>query len=545
MLENRSFDHLLGYLDHPSPHFDGITAENGSNPIDVDNPDVGTVHASRHSRLRLRVDPDHAHEAVMTQLRDAAGKPNQGFVTSYTLKATDMSAGSRKARRARFIIVGVIALALVVAVVAALLHHFLWTAAAMGSAFLAVWVRIHYVEAPNHFPHDGPRIMRCRTPSSVPALSDLARHFAVCTRWFCSVPGETWPNRQFAHAATSHGTVDIEFRPYTDRTIFELLEDGLGDPMHDWRIFYDGPAQALCYPALWKDPEHIGRWYEIQDLYRQITEGDLPAYSFVEPNHGYIGRSYNQHPGSNKRSNADFRRADRFIASIYEALRTKYELFSETLLIVTYDEHGGTFDHVPPPAATPPDEYRRRFPFDRYGPRVPAILISPWIPDGRVVRRTLDHASIPASLRERFVPSVGALTARDANAQTFLDVLSLDEQRPRDTLPNLARTAWRPKAVWTPIQVFQGWWRGIGAPMDSSLKGLAQLARLVDEALPEVVDDGATLQELGVDWSPTITVDEPGILPPISGTNRPRAARAVKRFGELAAAARSNRGTPG
>ncbi|MDQ2914429.1 MAG: hypothetical protein M3T56_14385 [Chloroflexota bacterium] len=406
MFENRSFDHVLGFLAHPDPNFRGVRFGDHHNVA----PD-GTVVPVTNDGQPHFADPDHSHEGVMDQLAGYGGVPsNGGFVRSYaTLR-----------------------------------------------------------------PSEGHQVMRCLDPArQAPMLAQLAREFAVCDNWFSSVPGETWPNRNFAHAATSDSTANIELGFYNDRTIFELIES----PASAWRIYHEGMAQVWCFRELWRKPSwmesrvgrrpRIGNWYGYADFFAHVASGDLPAYSFVEPVHiespGMTERTNSQHPNNNRAGPRDFYAGDQFIGAIYESLRAQPALFAKTLLVITYDEHGGFYDHVPPPAAVPPGDplgrgisrqvlglmrrlldRRQRavagpaFGFDRLGVRIPAVLVSPWIRPGTVVHTQLEHASIPATLRALFRPSSSPLTARDRAANTFHEVVrDSGLQAPRADLPVL------------------------------------------------------------------------------------------------------------
>ena len=104
--------------------------------------------------------------------------------------------------------------------------------------------------------------MRCQPPERVPVLSTLALEFAVCTRWFCSVPGETWPNRNFVHSATSDGTTIIVTRFYENQTIFELLEKA----GKTWRIYYDDTPQVWAFKHLWDTPDQASNWFRFADF---------------------------------------------------------------------------------------------------------------------------------------------------------------------------------------------------------------------------------------------------------------------------------------
>ena len=215
MLENRSYDHLLGYVPHPDPSFDGLAGRTFTNPGWGRGP---AVAVSPDAKQVLPVGPDHSHDAVLEQLALRRGTPrNRGFVRSYERKGRGLDPP------------------------------------AFGGLLgpLANLARRLRAGAGQAVTGRGPLVMASQPPGNVPVLATLAREFAVCSRWFCSVPGETWPNRNFAHAATSDGQTEIEVRPYTNRTIFELLEDhGV-----DWRIYYDDTPQVWAFPALWDTAE--------------------------------------------------------------------------------------------------------------------------------------------------------------------------------------------------------------------------------------------------------------------------------------------------
>src|SRR5215472_12173796 len=178
MLENRSFDHLLGYVQHPDPTaFDGLL---GAGPFANPGWRGGPVAASPSAKQVLPAGPDHSHDAVMRQLTLTAGKPtNQGFVRSYERKC-------RGRDQVRF-------------------------GGLLGP--LVNW--LHGLSSSGHaVTGRGPLVMACQPSEHVPVLARLACEFAVCTRWFCSVPGETWPNRNFTHAAKSDANTVNQTRPY-------------------------------------------------------------------------------------------------------------------------------------------------------------------------------------------------------------------------------------------------------------------------------------------------------------------------------------------
>ena len=168
-----------------------------------------------------------------------------------------------------------------------------------------------------------------------------------------------------------------------------------------------------------------------------VAAGTLPAYSFVEPDHGYgAGDGNSQHPGNNTVKGDSFLAGERLMARIYDALAANPALFAKTLFLVTYDEHGGFFDHGPLHRVVPPDDHldRSGFDFSWSGVRVPAVAVSPLIPAGTVDATFYDHASIPATVRKQFAPGTPPLTRRDAEANDLLDHLPLLPE-PRTDLP--------------------------------------------------------------------------------------------------------------
>lgn len=185
MLENRSFDHMLGFLDHPDPAFDGLRPSAQHNDDSQGNHIPATDDGAPRG-----VDPDHSHEGALRQL-GAYGDvvENGGFASDYERRLATLGKKTPE-----------------------------WAKQAS--------------------PAD---VMRCLDPKlRCPVLATLALEFAVCQRWFSSVPGETWPNRNFAHAATSDSTVNIELGFYWDPTIFELIAKRGAS----WHIYFDGPPQV-------------------------------------------------------------------------------------------------------------------------------------------------------------------------------------------------------------------------------------------------------------------------------------------------------------
>jgi phospholipase C len=270
-------------------------------------------------------------------------------------------------------------------------------------------------------------IMGVFPPAMLPVLSGLARGYAVCDHWFASVPTETMPNRAFACAATSQGRVDDKTHSFTVPSIFGQLSKS----KVSWAVYgYDAPPLTRQnFPDTVSAPdENFGLF---TDFKKAAAAGTLAAFTFLEPSWGATGNS--QHP------NYDVALGEKLIHDVYSAVRNGPG-WHQTLLIVTYDEHGGCYDHVAPPqGAVPPDNSvgEDSFDFKRFGPRVPTVLVSPLIEAGTVFRvaagtMPLDHTSILRTVEARW--GLPNLTARDAAAQDVSAVLALTTPRTDDPL---------------------------------------------------------------------------------------------------------------
>jgi phospholipase C len=389
MLENRSFDHMLGFLyagaGNVSPAgqpFEGLTGQEsnpGSKGTAVQVFEIDPTDANAY--FMPGADPGEGYKSTNSQLfgtTDAPTPPaatNNGFVMdfAYTLR------WEKKEK---------------------------WSILAGTTA------------------ND---IMGIFTPATLPVLSGLASGYAVCDYWFGSVPTETLPNRAFVCAATSQGHMDDKTTSFTCPSIFGLLtNNNIG-----WGIYgYDqDPLTRQDFTDITNAPDsNFGLFTDFQAA---AAAGTLPAYTFLEPDFSASGNS--QHP------NYNVALGEQLIHDVYYALRNGPS-WNDTLLIITYDEHGGCYDHVPPPSgATPPDNSAGEYGFDftRFGPRVPAVLVSPLIAPGTVFRVSsgavpLDHTSILKTVETRW--NLSALTARDAAAPDLGDVLTLSAPRTDDPL---------------------------------------------------------------------------------------------------------------
>ncbi len=370
MLENRSFDHMLGFLDHAG--LEPVTEHplpNPDDPVEPGSPTHAPFALADYDSLSF--DPKHGYPDVMAQLTASEGPwqtpysfTNTGFAWNYHLRRG----------------------------------------------------------AP------GEEVLGCYTPELLPILYTLAREYAVCSRWHSSLPSETWPNRLFAHAATSDNLVTNVERRYTNRTIFEALSSA----GHHWQIYAGDIPQVAAFSELYF---HDGgfRFSRLSEFFEHAREGRLRGYSFIEPRH-FGSAVSSQHPRANVLL------GEKLIRDVYAALASNKKTWSTSVLIVTYDEHGGFFDREHPPAAVPPrpaaSDPEFGFRFDLLGPRVPAVVVSPFIEAGTVFDEVLDHTSIAATLRAIF-GFEETLTDRDAKASGVEALLTREDGRSPVDLPEV------------------------------------------------------------------------------------------------------------
>ncbi|TKV90118.1 hypothetical protein SEVIR_9G007400v4 [Setaria viridis] len=386
--ENRSFDHMLGWMKKSiNTDIDGVTGDE-TNHVDASDPSSRAVRFSDRSQY-VDPDPGHSIQAIYEQVygvafADAAATP----ITPPGVPAPPMSGFVQQAEKEK--------------------------------------------------PGMADTVMSGFLPDAVPVYRELVREFAVCDRWFASVPASTQPNRLFVHSATSHGLVSNDTKQLVwglpQRTIF----DNLHDQGFSFGIYYQYPPSTLFYRNL-RQLKYAGNFHPFDlDFRRHCREGKLPNYVVVEQRYFDLKIL----PGNDDHPSHDVAEGQRFVKEVYEALRSGPQ-WGEALLVITYDEHGGFYDHVPTPAAgvPSPDGIASAppfcFQFDRLGVRVPALLVSPWIEPGTVLHgppsgpyptSEFEHSSIPATVKKIFNLD-GFLTRRDAWAGTFDSVLTRDTPR--------------------------------------------------------------------------------------------------------------------
>ncbi len=347
MMENRSFDHLLGDFKGIDASCDGVdpnkSRELGPNDLDLWLPN------------RLPFDPGHEFENVKRQLGGNLAQPS---MTGFEQDVLCSFAGRDE------------------------------YSAHLQKMTKSVMSYVPFGKSP--------------AQDLLPGIQGLARNFVVCDRWFSSMPGPTWPNRFFALMGSAHGRVKMPDN-WTDipealetfcaqickHSIFSLMDQaGL-----EARVYSD------CALPLSLMAKGCGKPGSINEFEEDVSADRLPAFSWIEPDYSYQGSDGNsQHPPEH------LAYGDAFISRIFNRIATCKQVWEKTLFVLLYDEHGGFYDHVPPPACVAPDSIPAdvNFDFTRLGVRVPAILASPWL-EQRVDKTDFyDHTSLLAFVCDRF-----------------------------------------------------------------------------------------------------------------------------------------------
>lgn len=380
MLENRSFDHMLGFMKSPSYALDGLDGtelnrDSTSEPVRVNN-------EARYSG-DLPADPSHDFEDVMQQMF--------GTQTPASGQQPDMSGFVQNYER-----------------------------------FTGDTVRAH-------------SIMNCFDPGNLPVLATLARTYAVCDRWYSSVPGPTLPNRVYAHAGTSRGRLDLspDFLGGF-HTVYEVLFNNRVSST----IFYEDWTAALSFEGLLlhNQAQYFAEYARFPEL---VKQNKLPSYCFIEPRYNPLDANgvslpaNDQHPPDH-----DVAEGEQFIRTVYTDLRRNDDVWKSSILAIVYDEHGGLYDHAAPPSCISPDDIScpsPPFDFTQLGPRVPAVIVCPYVQRGQIDHANVyDHTSLIATAMRLFVPQSwpsAVLGKRAQAAKTFDLMLDLD-MAPRMEVPN-------------------------------------------------------------------------------------------------------------
>lgn len=358
MLENHSFDQMLGALQEFDDAIDGVTSQSAATRSNA-RLDGRLVFQAPTKERQMKFDPHHEQVDALAHLQNNNG----GFVSRFELAYKDCTDA------------------------------------------------------------DLQDVMGYYPLNFLPALHTLGREFTVCDRWFSSLPGPTWPNRFFALSGTCNGQPimpsgieQLEPHWYTEQNQ-DTIFDRLNDVNRRWKIyFYDFPS-ALVLKQL-RAPHNLESFEPIDNFFKAANTASesspFPEFVFIEPQ--YFGVAQNDdHPPHN------VMKAEKLIADVYNALRGNPGLWAKTLLVVVYDEHGGFYDHVPPGPTVAPDSKTSAYAFDRFGVRVPAILVSPHCAR-RVEKTIFDHTSLLRYLADKwgFAP-LGERSARANSIAVAID----------------------------------------------------------------------------------------------------------------------------
>lgn len=383
VMENRSFDHMLGWLKRLNPEIDGVTGREW-NPLNASDPNSERVYFRDDAEF-IDPDPGHSFQAIREQIfggNDSSADPAP--MNGFAQQAERMEGGFSKT------------------------------------------------------------VMSGFRPEIVSSFTSLAMEYGICDRWFAAVPTSTQPNRFYIHSATSHGEMSNVKKDlvegFPQKTIFDSIEEsGLS-----YGIYYQNIPATLFFQNL-RRLKSVKNFHKFElSFKRHAKEGKLPNYVVVEQRYFDLRAC----PANDDHPSHDVYRGQMLVKQVYETLRASPQ-WNEMLFVITYDEHGGFYDHVPTPVKNVPNpdgmdghisEYS--FSFDRLGVRVPTIFVSPWInkgtvlhgPDGPTPFSQFEHSSLPATVKKLFNLQSDFLTMRDAWAGTFESIL-FERETPRTDCP--------------------------------------------------------------------------------------------------------------
>ncbi|KAJ4979714.1 hypothetical protein NE237_010494 [Protea cynaroides] len=397
VMENRSFDHMLGWMKKLNPEINGVDGTQ-SNPHSTTDPNSPLVFFKDQSHY-VDPDPGHSFQAIREQIfgsdnTSASPAPMNGFAQQ---------------------------------------------AASMSNT-------TDYAQA----------VMNGFQPDKVAVYKALVSEFAVFDRWFASVPSSTQPNRLYVHSGTSQGATSnkplLLALGYPQRTIFEQLDDA----GYSFGIYFQNIPATLFYRNLRK-LKYLTKLKSYDWSFKKdAAAGKLPNYVVVEQRY----MDSKAKPATDDHPSHDVYEGQMLVKEVYETLRASPQ-WNQTVLVITYDEHGGFYDHVPTPVTGVPSpdgivgQEPFFFQFDRLGVRVPTIMVSPWINKGTVVHgpngspfptSEFEHSSIPATMKKIFNLSAPFLTKRDEWAGTFEGIFQ-SRTEPRTDCP---------EQLPTPVKIREG-----------------------------------------------------------------------------------------
>ncbi len=302
---------------------------------------------------------------------------------------------------------------------------------------------------------DGARAMGYFDHTDLPFYYELASQFAIGDRYFCSMLGPTWPNRMYLYSGSSGGltknTLPLDVK--TPNIFAALIDKGV-----EWKTYRSNLPPAAMYLETWlestkgcSDPENGPcRLAEFEQLIPDLASGDVPPVTFIEPEYSTGIYETSEHPPANPHHGQNF------VWRVVDAL-TKSPVWGRSVLFITYDEHGGFADSVPPPKACHPGDRdpddTSKGTFDQYGFRVPFIVVSPFAKKGYVSHIDRDHTAILRFIQAKH--GIGAFTKRDANSDALMDMFDF-AQPPHKSPPAFVEPSIDPAKVTECEQAFPG-----------------------------------------------------------------------------------------
>jgi len=375
MMENRSFDHYLGWLKRINPEIDGLTGAEFA-CVEPGNMSSTCVYVNQNGNDEGPDDPGHSFDDTLQEIYGWKKPVEQSSIAK--------------------------------------MNGFVWNADLLKHNL------------------SNPMSMFTINSSSAAVLNTLALDYALFDRWYSSVPGPTDPNRAFAMSGTSNGaTGNFNGTLWSQQSYFDFLTQ------HNvsWSAYYDEDPWAIVYFQDMKKAPNSQRVYSIDAFYQHLANATLPQFVWLQPSMITHASPPNwQHP------DASVQWGEVLIQNVYEALRDS-QYWNESALLITFDEHGGFYDHVAPPQTNvpPPDGVvaDNGFAFDRLGIRVPTVLVSPWVTKGTVIHEPdtshFDSTSNLATCNKLF-GIADTISARQAWAATFDDLFT-ELRAPRTDAP--------------------------------------------------------------------------------------------------------------
>lgn len=423
MMENRSFDNMLGYLytpENPPPNnqsFEGVGYHNLSNPIPnyVDSSFVGNVPVYKGTVMNNpNPDPGEEYPHINTSLFGTVLPDSNRYKDACDMTIPWNLPGTLPETYPM-------------------------------NGFLTDYIN-NFKSTQGRLPtySEYKIIMSCFPPESVPVISTLAKNFAVADHWHCAVPSQTFCNRSFMNSAQSNGFVTNSCPSYTKwqgntgETIFQRLQNR----GFNWKLYFDHldvfPMSLLIHFNALRQFAH-DHVCSMDSFFNDCAGGNLPEYTFIEPRMMFFHND--EHPPAPLIGNSSITTfpssvtpGEKLIHKVYSAVKNSSSAignnWQNTLLIITFDEAGGTYDHVQPPSATAPNQNTNNemnFQFNRLGIRVPAVLVSAYINGGTVINSNLTHTSVIKTMSDKW--NLGNLTNRDLNSPSLADYLTRTSPR--------------------------------------------------------------------------------------------------------------------